>query len=113
MRSSPYFGVSYAFESPEKVALQEIGPRFTLKLRWLKKGIPVVYNYGEAPVLPQFYPILENAIQDDIVPEPIAKQKAESGQDKILWAWKVSGFCSFVKGVNLFGLISLAGVGDF
>lgn len=30
----------YAFRSTEKVALQEIGPRFTLKLRWLKKGLP-------------------------------------------------------------------------
>lgn len=28
------------FKSTEKAALQEIGPRFTLKLRWLKKGIP-------------------------------------------------------------------------
>jgi glutamine cyclotransferase len=33
---------SYAFRSPEKVALQEIGPRFTLKLRSLKKNIPAV-----------------------------------------------------------------------
>lgn len=32
----------YAFRSEEKVSLQEIGPRFTLKLRWLKKGIPAV-----------------------------------------------------------------------
>ncbi|EJD47914.1 Brix-domain-containing protein [Auricularia subglabra TFB-10046 SS5] len=30
----------YAFRSTEKVALQEIGPRFTLKLRWLKKSLP-------------------------------------------------------------------------
>ncbi|KZW00033.1 Brix-domain-containing protein [Exidia glandulosa HHB12029] len=30
----------YAFRSTEKVALQEIGPRFTLKLKWLKKGLP-------------------------------------------------------------------------
>jgi hypothetical protein len=39
----------YAFRSEEKVALQEIGPRFTLKLRWLKKGIPAVRTPGEAP----------------------------------------------------------------
>jgi len=30
----------YAFRNTEKAALQEIGPRFTLKLRWLKKGVP-------------------------------------------------------------------------
>ncbi|ETW78862.1 hypothetical protein HETIRDRAFT_14859, partial [Heterobasidion irregulare TC 32-1] len=29
----------YAFRTPEKVALQEIGPRFTLKLRSMKKGL--------------------------------------------------------------------------
>lgn len=37
----------YAFRSTEKVALQEIGPRFTLKLRWLKKNLPAVQNFGE------------------------------------------------------------------
>ncbi|KAI0047126.1 Brix-domain-containing protein [Auriscalpium vulgare] len=39
----------YAFRSTEKVALQEIGPRFTLKLRSLKKGLPAVKDYAEAP----------------------------------------------------------------
>ena len=39
----------YAFRSTEKVALQEIGPRFTLKLRWLKKGIPAVQQFGAPP----------------------------------------------------------------
>ncbi|KAK7062065.1 Brix domain-containing protein [Favolaschia claudopus] len=37
----------YAFRSTEKVALQEIGPRFTLKLRSLRKGIPAVQRFGE------------------------------------------------------------------
>lgn len=32
----------YAFASLEKAKLQEIGPRFTLKLRWLRKGLPTV-----------------------------------------------------------------------
>ena len=32
----------YVFDSPTKARLQEIGPRFTLKLRWLKKGLPSV-----------------------------------------------------------------------
>jgi len=39
----------YAFRSEEKVALQEIGPRFTLKLRSLRKGLPAVQSFGEAP----------------------------------------------------------------
>jgi ribosome production factor 1 len=42
----------YAFRSTEKAALQEIGPRFTLKLRWLKKGLPSVggaFGFGEHP----------------------------------------------------------------
>lgn len=33
---------SYAFTSPTSAKLQEIGPRFTLKLRWLRKGLPSV-----------------------------------------------------------------------
>jgi ribosome production factor 1 len=30
------------FSSPTSARLQEIGPRFTLKLRWLRKGLPGV-----------------------------------------------------------------------
>ncbi|TFK95418.1 anticodon-binding protein [Pterulicium gracile] len=37
----------YAFRSLEKVSLQEIGPRFTLKLRSLRKGLPAVTRFGE------------------------------------------------------------------
>ncbi|KAF8498726.1 Brix-domain-containing protein [Russula emetica] len=37
----------YAFRSTEKVALQEIGPRFTLKLRSLNKGLPAVNYLGD------------------------------------------------------------------
>ncbi|KAK4689253.1 ribosome production factor 1, partial [Tremellales sp. Uapishka_1] len=32
----------YMFTSPTSARLQEIGPRFTLKLRWLRKGLPTV-----------------------------------------------------------------------
>lgn len=32
----------YAFASPTEAKLQEIGPRFTLKLRWMRKGLPGV-----------------------------------------------------------------------
>jgi len=39
----------YMFKSAEKTALQEIGPRFTLKLRYIKKGIPAVRQLGAAP----------------------------------------------------------------
>jgi len=48
----------YAFRSPEKAALQEIGPRFTLKLRSLKKGLPAAQTLG-APSRP-----LEFAAED-------------------------------------------------
>lgn len=41
----------YMFASTEKARLQEIGPRFTLKLRWLRKGLPsVLAADGVAPV---------------------------------------------------------------
>lgn len=39
----------YMFKSTERAALQEIGPRFTLKLRYLKKGTPAVQQFGTAP----------------------------------------------------------------
>ena len=32
----------YMFASATSARLQEIGPRFTLKLRWLRKGLPAV-----------------------------------------------------------------------
>jgi ribosome production factor 1 len=42
--------LSYMFASTEKARLQEIGPRFTLKLRWLRKGLPsVLAADGVAP----------------------------------------------------------------
>lgn len=37
------------FKSAERAALQEIGPRFTLKLKYLKKGTPAVQQFGAAP----------------------------------------------------------------
>ncbi|KAJ9107895.1 hypothetical protein QFC19_002638 [Naganishia cerealis] len=40
----------YMFTSPTKAKLQEIGPKFTLKLRWLRKGLPsVLAADGVAP----------------------------------------------------------------
>ncbi|KAF8074924.1 anticodon-binding protein [Lyophyllum atratum] len=91
----------YAFRSTEKVALQEIGPRFTLKLRWLKKGIPAVQNFGEAPQPLEFdvSPFEEEEKSDKAEvlptddapgsgdaepPKPVVPPKT----DEYLWAWK-------------------------
>ncbi|KAJ4000830.1 anticodon-binding protein [Lentinula boryana] len=85
----------YAFRSPEKVALQEIGPRFTLKLRSLRKGIPAVFNLAEEP----------KGLEFDLEPEPkteenLGADKHDEGasevlekvlppkQDEYLWKWK-------------------------
>ncbi|KAG7443573.1 Brix-domain-containing protein [Guyanagaster necrorhizus] len=80
----------YAFRSTEKVALQEIGPRFTLKLRSLRKGIPAVERFGEAPKGLEF----DNGVSEDQnsasaegttnEPEKVVAPK----QDEYLWAWK-------------------------
>lgn len=97
---------SYAFRTTDKAALQEIGPRFTLKLRWMKKSIPAVQNFGD-PAKP-----LEFAPNDD---EDVEEHDAHSvealdGQDETedtkktiapvtpgtedeyIWMWKVSLF---------------------
>lgn len=78
--------VRYAFRSTEKAALQEIGPRFTLKLRWLKKGIPAVQNFG-APAAPLQLAAdePEGASQND---EPIVPPVT----DEYEWQWRVSEF---------------------
>ncbi|KAI0065610.1 Brix-domain-containing protein [Artomyces pyxidatus] len=93
----------YAFRSTEKVALQEIGPRFTLKLRSLKKGLPAVKNFGEAPK-PLEFDTFEDADEDlkigeDHDSEPQAPEEAvEEAQptskgpppkaDEYEWQWK-------------------------
>jgi len=93
-----FFIASYMFKSSEKAALQEIGPRFTLKLRSLKKGLPAVHNLGVAP------PKLEIAPEDDspgddrtdadfsnmdgsIQPK---KGEAPTTEEEFLWVWKVA-----------------------
>ena len=110
----------YAFRSEEKVALQEIGPRFTLKLRWLKKNIPAVYNYGEsaAPLI-----IEKDEEEDDPVEESENEEEEEEGKqpkerpkktvppkvDEFLWQWKVCcrGFFVLIQLMSF-----LAGFGD-
>ncbi|CDO77671.1 hypothetical protein BN946_scf184969.g22 [Trametes cinnabarina] len=69
----------YAFRSPEKVALQEIGPRFTLKLRYLKKGLPAVKNLG-APSKPLEFDTEENQQQQQQQQEAQALKEVEMGE---------------------------------
>ncbi|KAJ3516935.1 hypothetical protein NLJ89_g805 [Agrocybe chaxingu] len=84
----------YAFRSTEKVALQEIGPRFTLKLRWLKKGIPAVYRFGEDPRPLVFDDQLNDEGKDDSnTTEPLSEHEKPTKtippkQDEFVWAWK-------------------------
>ncbi|KIM53935.1 hypothetical protein SCLCIDRAFT_137791 [Scleroderma citrinum Foug A] len=99
----------YAFRSPEKVALQEIGPRFTLKLRWLKRGLPEVRNFGASPealeittgTTEESVPLPEeiadhddNASEDDemgerVTMEPVPLTKISPPKDnEYLWRWK-------------------------
>jgi ribosome production factor 1 len=84
---------SYAFRSTEKVALQEIGPRFTLKLRWLKKGIPAVFNYGEEPepLVIASQPAHPEEPKDEVQEASTekAKKTIPPKQDEFIWAWKV------------------------
>ncbi|KAG8894690.1 hypothetical protein FRC01_012813 [Tulasnella sp. 417] len=64
----------YMFKSTDRTALQEIGPRFTLKLRSLKTGLPSNNPLG-APMKP-----LELA-KDDEEPEQPYAHIAEEGAD--------------------------------
>ncbi|KZT27726.1 Brix-domain-containing protein [Neolentinus lepideus HHB14362 ss-1] len=87
----------YAFRSPEKVALQEIGPRFTLKLRWLTKGIPAVQHMGE-PAKKLRFDTDEPNDQAPQVAEQVEKCEDAKGasrqlvqpprQNEYLWIWK-------------------------
>jgi hypothetical protein len=92
-----FFLCRYAFRSTEKVALQEIGPRFTLKLRCLKKGIPAVFDFGEEPqplALDEQPPVLAgekdqepSETLDELPAEP--RKTVPPKHDEIIWAWKV------------------------
>lgn len=91
----------YAFRSTEKVALQEIGPRFTLKLRTLRKGIPAVKHFGEEPKPLTFDLDAGKGEQDDEEAPTLDEEKSKEDQDnastkvvppkqdEFLWAWKV------------------------
>lgn len=79
------------------MSLQEIGPRFTLKLRSLRKGIPSVKNFGEAPKALEFDSGGEDEQMDDEKDETEKEREKVSSvekvvppkEDEFLWAWKV------------------------
>ncbi|KAL1941101.1 hypothetical protein VTO73DRAFT_7313 [Trametes versicolor] len=98
----------YAFRSTEKVALQEIGPRFTLKLRYMKKGLPAVKNLGGPSKHLEFdaeeHEQEKLALKDIEMGESAAQEQNEEGEkeleppkqkkvvppteDEYLWIWK-------------------------
>ncbi|KAI5117998.1 hypothetical protein M0805_008098 [Coniferiporia weirii] len=89
----------YAFRSTEKAALQEIGPRFTLKLRWMKKGLPSVQALGQ-PSRPLELMPEEGGHEDDLRPdegdsamnadleESVDGNMNPEIPDEYIWMWK-------------------------
>lgn len=92
------------------MALQEIGPRFTLKMRSLRKGLPAVKNLGEAPKNLEFdtFETEETdkkeepvALSEEAAPgvnededvqmteEQPAKKTLPPKTDEFMWMWKV------------------------
>lgn len=101
------------------MSLQEIGPRFTLKLRSLKKGLPAVFNYGEDAKPIEFDVEAASAQEaegqapkeqdEDAAVKPPTKTIPPK-QEEVIWAWKV---CSLMLPPSLFtNLFTLAGTGD-
>jgi ribosome production factor 1 len=94
----------YAFRSVEKVALQEIGPRFTLKLRSLKKGLPAVNYLGDVAKPLEFDDFSEPEEKADKAADDQRELDAEEKPaetvrppkkvppkaDDYEWVWKVS-----------------------
>lgn len=96
----------YMFKSTERVALQEIGPRFTLKLRYIKKGIPAVHQLGAAPP-PLEFDNEDSDEQENAPMKHLGDQVGESEDDdnenlsslsrptlpnkdeEYIWQWKV------------------------
>lgn len=117
-RSYTFFSASYMFKSTERTALQEIGPRFTLKLRSLKTGLPSNNPLG-APMKPlelakeeeepdqQYAHIAEEGNGEEVDndeeveeteerPEEEKKEGKKDGKkearkgEEFAWAWNVS-----------------------
>lgn len=110
----------YAFRSTEKVALQEIGPRFTLKMKSLRKGIPAVQKFGEPSKPIEFDEFEENEAKEDVdegdKPKEGVEEEGEPKEkvqapttDEFQWQWKVCALSSSSASCS-FG--SLAATGD-
>lgn len=77
------------FKSIEKTALQEIGPRFTLKLKWLRKGLPAVTGGASTavPVAPgadeesEEEEVAEGEDGEDAGETPVEKEAQEGEED--------------------------------
>ncbi|KAH9023240.1 Brix-domain-containing protein [Lactarius pseudohatsudake] len=93
----------YAFRSTERVALQEIGPRFTLKLRSLKKGLPAVNYLGDVAKPLEFDSFSESEekmeekpagdqgepdAESESAKEAIPPKKVPPKADEYEWVWK-------------------------
>ncbi|KAF8586383.1 Brix-domain-containing protein [Ramaria rubella] len=89
----------YAFRSTEKATLQEIGLRFTLKLRWLKKGVPSVGGPEVNVVENEDAEAGETEMQDreggSTEDGAIGAAKSQNvghtkgGMDEYEWIWKI------------------------
>ncbi|KAK8850593.1 hypothetical protein IAR55_004512 [Kwoniella newhampshirensis] len=68
----------YMFSSAISAKLQEIGPRFTLKLRWLRKGLPsVTAPDGRAPIGGDAEAASDEEMDGDEDAEEIARQEKQ------------------------------------
>lgn len=85
------------FKSTEKTALQEIGPRFTLRLRSIRNGIPQNNALG-APIKPLEITQDERGEDETIQDSSAEKAKASQPRGKkpadgeYAWSWNVSVF---------------------
>ena len=85
--------------------MQEIGPRFTLKLRSLRKGLPAVMEFGDPPKKIEFDVGEKEDAKEDGIEERVGKEEEVTevdkkkvikppSQDEYLWIWKVGfSFC--------------------
>ncbi|KAG8889294.1 hypothetical protein FRB98_005107 [Tulasnella sp. 332] len=90
----------YVFHSTEKAGLQEIGPRFTLKLRSMRQGLPAVNKLG-APMReleiakdeddedPSAETRAAEALaQEQEQEQSLKKAKKDGKRDEFAWVWK-------------------------
>ncbi|KAG9029316.1 hypothetical protein FRB95_005480 [Tulasnella sp. JGI-2019a] len=87
----------YVFQSTERAGLQEIGPRFTLKLRSMRQGLPAVNQLG-APKRGLEIAKDEDEQEDANAEaqaaqalsqdQALQKPKKDGKQDEFAWIWK-------------------------